>query len=150
MVVNNTVGHFVGLTWGSDIFEKMGISERGALKQRTETPLYILYWGFKKIPRKVCLLFCNKKNCFFASLSLHFSMFPFAYFLHFFNVFCTPLCNPENYHHLDGLVLAQLYTYVLNKILQNGAKTMQQLTPGFKNHMRNLENLRQAKESPKS
>ena len=32
MMVNNTVGHFVGLTWGSDIFEKMGTSERGCVE----------------------------------------------------------------------------------------------------------------------
>ena len=42
------------------------------------------------------------------------------------------------------------YTYVLDKILQNGAKFIQKLTPGFKNHMRNLSNFRQAVESPKS
>ena len=39
-----------------------------------------------------------------------------------------------------------LYTYVL----QNGAKFIQKLTPGFKNHMRNLGNFRQALQSPKS
>ena len=43
-----------------------------------------------------------------------------------------------------------LYTCVLAKILQNGAKFMQKLTPGFKNHMRNLDHVRQAVESPKS
>ena len=42
------------------------------------------------------------------------------------------------------------YTYVLDKILQSGAKFIQKLTPGFKNHMRNLSNFRQAVESPKS
>ena len=43
-----------------------------------------------------------------------------------------------------------LYTYVLGKILQNGARFIQKLTPGFKNHMRKLDNFRQAVESPKS
>ena len=43
-----------------------------------------------------------------------------------------------------------LYTYVLTKILQNDAKFIQKLTPDFKNHMRNLENMSQALESPKS
>ena len=43
-----------------------------------------------------------------------------------------------------------LYTYVLTKILQNGAKVIQKLTFGFKNHMRNSDNFRQAVESPKS
>ena len=33
-----------------------------------------------------------------------------------------------------------LYIYVLAKILQNGAKFIQKLTPGFKNHIRNLDN----------
>ena len=42
-----------------------------------------------------------------------------------------------------------LYTDVLAKILQNGAKFIQKLTPGFKNHMRNLDNFRQAVESSK-
>ena len=44
----------------------------------------------------------------------------------------------------------QLYIYVLAKTLQNGVKFIQKLTPGFKNHMRNLDNFRQAVESPKS
>ena len=38
-------------------------------------------------------------------------------------------------------------TYVLAKILQNGARFIQKLTPGFKNHMSNLDNLRKAVES---
>ena len=42
--------------------------------------------------------------------------------------------------HLDGLLLA----YVLAKLLQNGAKFIQKMTPDFKNHMRNLDNFRQA------
>ena len=64
--------------------------KKGALKQ-IETPLYILFWGFKKIQYT-------------------------------------------------------LYTYVLAKILQNGAKFIQKLTPAFKNHIKNLENFRQAVE----
>ena len=40
--------------------------------------------------------------------------------------------------------------YVLAKLLQNDAKFIQKLTPGFKNHMRNLDNFRQAAKSPKS
>ena len=43
-----------------------------------------------------------------------------------------------------------LFTYVLARILQNGAKFIQKPTPGLKNHMRNLDNYRQAVESPKS
>ena len=47
-------------------------------------------------------------------------------------------------------ILFTLYTYVLAKILlQTGAKFIQKLTHGFKNHMRNLDNFRQAVESPK-
>ena len=37
-----------------------------------------------------------------------------------------------------------LYTYVLDKTLQNVAKFIQKLTPGFVNHMTNLDNFRQA------
>ena len=40
--------------------------------------------------------------------------------------------------------------YVLAKILQNGPKFIQKLTPGFKNHLRNLSNFRREVESPKS
>ena len=43
-----------------------------------------------------------------------------------------------------------LYTYVVGKLLHNGTKFIQKLTPGFKNHMRNSDNFRQAVESPKS
>ena len=43
-----------------------------------------------------------------------------------------------------------LYTYVLVKILHNGAKSIQKLNPGFKNHMMNWGNFRQAEEKPKS
>ena len=43
-----------------------------------------------------------------------------------------------------------LYTCFLTKILQNGATFIQKLTPGLKNYMSNLENIRQALESPKS
>ena len=35
----------------------------------------------------------------------------------------------------------KLYNYVLTKILENGAKVIEKVTPGFKNHMRKLENL---------
>ena len=35
----------------------------------------------------------------------------------------------------------KLYNYVLAKILENGAKVIEKVTPGFKNHMRKLENL---------
>ena len=51
---------------------------------------------------------------------------------------------------LDGLLLAQLYTYILAKLIQNGAKFIQKLTADFKNHMRNSDNFKQAVESPKS
>ena len=42
------------------------------------------------------------------------------------------------------------FFYVLAKLLQNGATFIQKLTPGFKNHMRNLDNFRKVVESPKS
>ena len=43
-----------------------------------------------------------------------------------------------------------LYTYVLDKILQNGAKFIQKLSLDIKNHMADLSNFRQAAKSPKS
>ena len=42
-----------------------------------------------------------------------------------------------------------LYNYVVAKILHNSAKFRQKLTPGFTNHMRNLDNFRQALKSLK-
>ena len=51
---------------------------------------------------------------------------------------------------LDRLLFAQLYTHVLAKILQNGAKFIQKLTTGFKHNIRNLDNFMQVVESPKS
>ena len=44
----------------------------------------------------------------------------------------------------------KLHTYVLAKMLQNVAKFLQKLTPGFKNRMNNLDNFKQVVESPKS
>ena len=46
-------------------------------------------------------------------------------------------------------ILFTLYTYVLAKILQNWERFIQKLTPAFKNHMKNLKNFIQARESPK-
>ena len=40
--------------------------------------------------------------------------------------------------------------YTLAKVLQNGAKFIQKLTPGFKNHITNFDKFRQGVESPKS
>ena len=40
--------------------------------------------------------------------------------------------------------------FKLRYYIQNGAKFLQKLTPGFKNHMRNLDNFRQTVESAKS
>ena len=48
---------------------------------------------------------------------------------------------------LHGPLLVQLYIYLVGKTLQNGAKFKQNLTPGFKNCMRNLDDFRQAVES---
>ena len=43
-----------------------------------------------------------------------------------------------------------LYTFVLVKILQNGTKFIQKLTPDFKNYKRNLDKFKQKMEGPKS
>ena len=55
-------------------------------------------------------------------------------------------------HFVLGFEENSIYTltYVLAKILQNGAKFIQKLTPGFKNHMGNLNKFRKSVESPKS
>ena len=47
----------------------------------------------------------------------------------------VPPFNPSSIL-LDGLQL-----YLCSKLLENGAKFIQKLTPGFKNHTRNLDNL---------
>ena len=48
-----------------------------------------------------------------------------------------------------GFKKIPFYTYVLAKILQNDAKFIWNLTPGFKNHMRDLGNFKQAVENSK-
>ena len=50
-------------------------------------------------------------------------------------------------------ILRRFYLHLCFKLkyyIQNGAKCLHKLTPGFKNHLRNLGNFRQALESPKS
>ena len=59
-------------------------------------------------------------------------------------IFCTLYIGVSRKFYLYTL-----YTYVLAKILQNGAKFIQKLTLDFKNHMRSLDNSRQAVESLK-
>ena len=51
---------------------------------------------------------------------------------------------------LYGLLFTQLYIYVLAKTLPNGLKFIQKLTPCFKTYMKNLDNSRQAVETPES
>ena len=57
---------------------------------------------------------------------------------------CTLYIRVSKKFHLHS------YTYVLANIWQNGAKFIRKLTPGFKNHVRNLNNFREAVESLKS
>ena len=53
-VVNNTLYHFVGSNLGAEIFLKKREHQKiFTLKQRIE---YVLYWGFKKMKCKACLL----------------------------------------------------------------------------------------------
>ena len=135
--------------------------------------MYALRWGFKKILCKACLLF----NCFLVIKGILKALFTFIpWLLNFsdlpnygsnsrkgYTLRLLPKClgrstpsllgvnlSIPSSSPLDGLLLAQLYTYFLAKSLQNGATFKQKLTPGFKNHMRNLDNFRQAVESPKS
>ena len=64
-----------------------------------------------------------------------------------------PLFNDQNLLSVTKVFCRcslTLYTYVLAQALQNGTKFIQKLTIGFKNHMRNMRNFRQAVESPKS
>ena len=42
---------------GWDIFEKERTSEKDALKERFEVPLYTFYWDFMKICCKACVVF---------------------------------------------------------------------------------------------
>ena len=65
----------------------------------------------------------------------------------------SPLFNDQNLLSVTKVFCRcslTLYTYVLAQALQNGTKFIQKLTIGFKNHMRNMRNFRQAVESPKS
>ena len=45
--------------------------------------------------------------------------------------------------------LVDSHRWARAKLLQNGAKFIQKLTPGFQNYMTNLDNLKQAVENPK-
>ena len=47
-------------------------------------------------------------------------------------------------------LFSSAFHLVVAKILQTRTKFTQKLTPGFKNHMRNLDNFRQAVKNPKS
>ena len=53
-MVNNIVYQFPGSNVGVEIsLKKMEHQKKGALRQKIEASLYILYWGFKKIPFKL-------------------------------------------------------------------------------------------------
>ena len=81
MVVSNSVYHFWVSNLGFEIFlKKRKHQKKGVLKKRTGEPLHILHWGLKKIPRKACLLFCNKKNSK-SSISFHSLIIKFIKFL---------------------------------------------------------------------
>ena len=88
-MVNKTVYHFVGSNLGCEILLKMReYQKNGALKQRTEAPLYTLYWVSKEfhvnsayffIYLFIYLFFANKMNykrsIFFHSLIIEFPRF---------------------------------------------------------------------------
>ena len=96
------------------------------------------FYGKSKISTKTCFSMLKHSfpyNWFEKNLVFKF----WTYSLPFFNLA----------HWGFKKISFTLYTYVLAKILQNGAKFVQKLTPGFKNHMRNLDNFRQAVESLK-
>ena len=135
-MVNNTVYKFVGSNLGVEIFFKKREHKKGASRQKIEASLYTLYWGFKKILFTLYTYVLTKILQNGAK----------------FVQKLTPGFEASLYTLYWSLKKIQftLYTYVLTKILQNGAKFIQKLTPGFKNHMRNLDNFRQAVESPKS
>ena len=58
--------------------------------------------------------------------------------------------KPAPFDSLRHAPFSLVLQLVLAVILQNGAKFIQKLTPGFKNHMRNLDSFGKAVESPKS
>ena len=86
-----------------------------------EAPLYTFYWGLKKIICKICLLF----KCVLVIKRI----LKVLIFFHY------------------KMVQAKL---LQAKLLQNSARFIQKLTPGFKNHIRNWDNFRQAVVSLKS
>ena len=97
--------------------------------------MYTLYWGLKKILSKACLLF----NCFLIIKGILKALFSFIPWLFNFSVL-------PNY----GWNTRKRYTLrLLSKCLVRST-LIKKLAPDFKNHMRNLDNFRQAVERPKS
>ena len=115
-----------------------------------------LYWN--RGLRHLCMLCIEvsrklpaKPLCFFTVFSSKKSSKSSIFFHSLINEF---LWFAELWLKLEEKVPIRTIVNVLclgrSTLSQNGAKFIQNLTPGFKNHIRNLDNLRQAVESPKS
>ena len=143
---------FVGSNLGVEIFFKQRERQKkDALKQRIEIPRYTLYWDFNKIICEACLLFycffANKKNyknsVFFHSLIIEFKE----------KIHPKAIVNMSREEHppigvnppysipflFPQMSSFQLSFALMFQLLQNGAEFIQNLTPGLKNHIRNLD-----------
>ena len=136
-----------------------------------EAPLFTFYWDFKEILCKAYLLF----NCFlemkrilkalisFIPWLLNFSDMP-NYGSYLRKRYTLRLLSKYLRRSITSIVpkkpqpirfplwfsYMSSYSYILAKLSQNGATFILKLTLGFKNHMRNLENFRQAMEVQKA
>ena len=137
-MVNNTVYQFVGSNLGVEIFlKKKEQQKKGAWKEKIEASLYTLYWGFKKIS---FILYRYYKHCV---KSVQIRSFFWSIFSRIWNEY-GDLRSKSPYsvqirENTDQKKTPYLDIFCAVK-----------LTPGFKNHMRNFGNFRQAVESLKS
>ena len=119
-----------------------------------------MHWGFKKILCKACLLnrFLVIKRILkalfsfipwlnFSDLSSYASNLKKRYTLRLLskcigrNTSISGVKSPPPPFNPSSILLDGLQLYLCSKLLENGAKFIQKLTPGFKNHTRNLDNL---------
>ena len=158
----------LSLIWGFRYFWKRGNTRKRVCWNRGLKHLFTLcIGGFQEIPCKVFLLF----YCFLVIKTILKALFSSISWLtnssdlptcglnlrkrrtlRLFSMWTTPPPPPLLRFSLwfPYPLFSSAFHLVVAKILQTRTKFTQKLTPGFKNHMRNLDNFRQAVKNPKS
>ena len=170
-MVNNTLYHLLVLTWRLRYFWKRGSIRKGCVEiEDWGTSVYFVFRFQENYMRSMSAYKGILKALFsFIPWLLNFSDLPNygsksrkRYTLRLLSK-CAGRSNPlpirdkvpsqqfdSFFDSLRWAPFSLALHYVLAKLLQNDAKFIQKLAPGFKNYMRNLDNFRQAVESPKS